>query len=371
MSRGNRFIDYNGTKLLDIPLDDVESRYGAPYYFIHRADLVRLLVDTAKRHSTITIRTNSRVSSYDFDAPSLTLVGGEIIRTDLIVIADGIKSRARNYINGHPASPQDVGDVAYRIIVPAQPLLEDPETAHLVQEPWATHWMGPEAHAVGYPLREGDLYNIIVDVTHSSDLSEPLPDNEQVWRSARSNSELVERFKSWCPQVKKLCAMAGEYLKWKLADLDELDRWVHPSGKVALLGDSCHPLIPYLAQGAAQSVEDAATLAAALRRYHVLHEALKAYEDLRKPRTAYIKRNTRILQDWLHLYDGPERDDRDRRMLIDDENNPVYWGWWRRKDWLFGHDATKLQHGEIPSLPPRPSEAASVYSRQRQAPGRL
>ena len=103
--------------------------------------------------------------------------------------------------------------------------------------------MGPEAHAVGYPLREGELYNIIIDVTHSSDLGEPLPEDEQIWKSARNNTELTARFEGWCPEVRKLCSMAGEYLKWKLADFDMLDTWVHSSYKIVLLGDACHPMM--------------------------------------------------------------------------------------------------------------------------------
>lgn len=238
VSLGNRFIDWHGNILLDCDFGDVEERYGAPYYFIHRADLVRLLVDTAQQNPRITTRTSTRVVKYDFEAPSVTLEDDTVLSADLIICADGIKSAVRDVINGRPIQPQDTGDVAYRILVPAAPLLADPEMAHLVKNPWANHWMGPEGHAVGYPLREGELYNIIIDVTHSSDLGEPLPVDGQVWKSARSNKELVERFKDWCPEVKNLCGMTGEYLKWRLADFDQLDHWVHPSGKVCLVGDA-------------------------------------------------------------------------------------------------------------------------------------
>lgn len=244
VSRGNRFVDWKGTNLLDCPFDDVESRYGAPYYFTHRADLVRLLVETAKENSNIVIRMSCRVSSYDFEAPSVTLMSGETLQADLVICADGIKSAIRDLINGRPIPPQDTGDVAYRILVPAAPLLADPEMRHLVEEPWAVHWMGPEGHAVGYPLRGGELYNIIIDVTHGSDSGAPV--GEAVWKSARSNAELVARFRDWCPEVRRLCAMTGEYLKWKLADFDSLDRWVHPSGRAVLLGDACHPMMPHV-----------------------------------------------------------------------------------------------------------------------------
>ncbi|KAK0908141.1 hypothetical protein LTR57_016952 [Friedmanniomyces endolithicus] len=350
VSLGNRFIDWKGKILLDCDFTNVESRYGAPYYFIHRADLVKLLVGTVQENERTTIRTGCRVASYDYDAPSVTLS------------TDGIKSAVRDTINGRHVAPQDTGDVAYRILVPAKLLLEDPTMAHLVNNPWAVHWMGPEGHAVGYPLREGELYNIIIDVTHSSDLGEPLPDEGQVWKSARSNAELVERFRDWCPEVKRLCAMTGDYLKWKLADFDQLDRWVHPSGKVCLLGDACHPMMPYMAQGAAQATEDAATLASALKEHDGIAEALHAYERQRKPRTTYVARNARVLQEHLHLYDGPAKEERDRTMQLDDSSNPMFWGCSERKDWLFGHDASELRaDGSIPALPPMPPDEARVY----------
>lgn len=237
-------MDWKGKQLLSVSYDDVEQRYGAPYYFLHRADLVKLLSETALSNPRIEIRMGTRVLGYDFDTPSVAVEGSnespEEVSADLIICADGIKSSVRDLINGQPIPPQDTGDVAYRILVPAAPLLDDPEMAHLVHEPWAMHWMGPEGHAVGYPLRGGEIYNIIVDVTHASDLGEPLPEEGQIWKSARSNAELVERFKDWCPEVRKLCALAGEFLKWKLADFDQLDHWVSESGKVCLLGDACH-----------------------------------------------------------------------------------------------------------------------------------
>ena len=366
ISLGNRFIDWKGNILLDVPYNDVETRYGAPYYFIHRADLVRLLAQSAQKHRNIEVRMKSRVVEYDFTSPSVRLTTGETLEADLIVCADGIKSAVRDTINRSPIPPQDTGDVAYRILVPAASLREDPEMRPLLEQAWAVHWMGPEGHAVGYPLREGELYNIIIDVTHASDLGEPLPSEGQVWKSARSNADLVERFKDWCPQVRKLCAMAGEYLKWRLADFDKLDHWVGEGGRVVLLGDACHPMMPYMAQGAAQATEDAACLASVLRSCANISDipsALQLYERIRKPRATYIARNTRVLQQWLHLYDGPQQRRRDELMKKRNEQNPIFWAWQPRKDWLFGHDARDLTDRvvEIPSLPPMPPDDATVY----------
>ncbi|KIV78833.1 hypothetical protein PV11_06443 [Exophiala sideris] len=369
VSLGNRFVDWKDNILLDIPFSDVESRYGAPYYFIHRADLINALVEAANKHKNITLRMNSKVIEYDYEKPALKTADGQWHQGDLIICADGIKSAVRTEINGSPVDPVDTGDVAYRILVPAGPLLDDPQTRHLVTEPWAVHWMGPEGHAVGYPLRDGELYNIIIDVTHATDFGAPVEEGE--WKSQADNTELVRRFADWCYPVRKLCGLTGQYLKWKLADFDQLQRWVHPSGKVTLLGDCSHPMMPYLAQGAAQATEDAATLQAALAHFDTLPEALDAFQRQRIPRAAYVARNTRVIQEWLHLYDGPERDHRDELIRHDNSQNPIFWADTRRKDWLFGHDARKLLGEDemgIPELPPYPAPEASVYTGRERDP---
>lgn len=363
-SRGNRFVDWKNNILLDVPYSDVKEKYGAPYYFIHRADLVDALLKATQRRKNITIKTQSKVVEYNYYRPAVKTEQGVWYSADLVISAEGIKSSARAAINGEPAEPTDTGDVAYRILVPAAPLLDDPEMRHLITEPWATHWMGPEGHAVGYPLRGGELFNIIIDITHNTDLGEPVGEAE--WKKRADNTELIERFKDWCPQVRKLCSLTGEYLKWKLADLKQpLKRWIHPSGKVVLLGDACHPMMPYMAQGAAQAIEDAGTLRAALATYDNIPEALRVYERQRAPRAHYVAKNTRVLQEWLHLYAGPARYQRDEMMRHDNQRNPIFWAYTPRKDWLFGHDAEKLYKEEelqIPELPPMLPAEASVYS---------
>lgn len=342
----------------------MKEKYGAPYYFIHRADLIDSLLKVTGRSKNITIKTQSKVVKYDYSRPAVKTEQGDWYSGDLVISAEGIKSSIRAVINGEPAEPTDTGDVAYRILVPAEPLLKDPKMRSLVTEPWATHWIGPEGHAVGYPLRGGELFNIIIDITHNADLGRPVGEDE--WKKQADNTELVERFKDCCPQVRKLCSLTNEYLKWKLAELKQpLKWWVHPSGKVALLGDACHPMMPYMAQGAAQAIEDAGTLCAALATYDNIPEALRVYERQRAPRAEYVAKNTRVLQEWLHVYDGPARDERDEMMRHDNHKNPIFWGCTPRKDWLFGYDAGKLYKEEelqIPELPPMPPSEASVYS---------
>lgn len=368
VSCGNRFVDWQGKLLLDVPFDKGSSQYGAPYYFLHRADLMRLLLDTAQSRANIRIRFGCKVVQYNFENPSVELENGETVTGNLIVCCDGIKSAVRDLINGEPCPPLDTGDVAYRILVPAGPLLADPKMRHLVTNPWATHWIGPSAHAVGYPLRGGDLYNIIIDITHDTDPSPPLSFSD--WMQKHSNTELLSRFADWCPEVRAILSLTGTYLKWKLADFDQLEQWVHPSNHAVLLGDACHPMMPYMAQGAAQATEDAACLAACLSHFSTLPAALAQYQHQRKPRAAYIARNTRVLQEWWHVPDGPLKNKRDELMVLADDSNPMFWASSRRRDWLFGHDASKVDGDyslseSIPSLPPQVSPEDSVYKSRR------
>jgi salicylate hydroxylase len=133
-------------------------------------------------------------------------------------------------------------------------------------------------------------------------------------------------------------------MKWRLFDLPPLKTWVHPSEKVVLLGDSCHPMLPYLAQGAAQAVEDAAALRVVLRSATPasLGSALHKYESVRLPRAAVIQGKTREHQYILHIDDGDEQRERDAKMQVDAPTNPVFWGETERRNWLFSHDAEAL-----------------------------
>ena len=121
----------------------------------------------------------------------------------------------------------------------------------------------------------------------------------------------------------------------------------------------------FRAQGAAQATEDAACLSAVLTHFDDMRQALEAYQRQRLPRATNVARNTRILQQWWHLYDGSARDERDEMMRHDNESNPMFWGFSERKDWLFGYDARAIlpdgTEPVVPSLPPMPPAEASVY----------
>ena len=205
----------------------------------------------------------------------------------------GIKSVARPLLTGHPDVPRDTGDVAYRIVIPGSELLKHPDLESLITEPATTSWCGPEAHIVGYPIRDGELYNIVVCATSRGETT------DEVWVVKGDNTELRQRFSSW--------------------------------------------ELPYLAQGAAQAVEDAAVLRQCLAAETDLAVALKKYETIRVPRASLIQSKTREHQYILHIDDGEEQKERDARMSKDAEENPMFWGYEERRNWLFSHDAENIQ----------------------------
>lgn len=331
----------DGSTIVNIPFNDIVKNHGAPYYLVHRADLHHGLLTAAQR-AGVQIHSNKRAVEYNFDEPSVITQDGAKWAADLVIGADGIKSLARSALTGQADIPRDTGDVAYRILIPAKNLLADPTLADLITRPCTTSWCGPDAHLVGYPIRNGELYNIVVCATSYNETS------DEAWVVHGSPRDLIERFSTWEPRVKKLCELSPSFMKWRLCDLPILSRWVHHSGKACLLGDSCHPMLPYLAQGAAQAVEDAAALRQCLASPTAvgpegLKMALQKYESIRLPRSSLVQQKTREHQYILHVDDGEAQRQRDVSMKINGMENPVFWGDDRRRMWLFSHDAEVVE----------------------------
>ncbi|KAI0808369.1 FAD/NAD(P)-binding domain-containing protein [Fomes fomentarius] len=286
---------------------DMEDKYGSPYYHIHRADLHKLLFDLAEPF--MTLRLKSQVVSIDPDRPSLTLSSGEVVHGDLIVGADGIKSLVQRVVLGHTNPAEPTGDAVYRAIVPSSLLLADPELRELVDVPEMTGWMGPGRHIMAYNIRGKNEYNIV--------LAHPDDGSVESWTAEGSADKMRTDFADYEPRVRKILGFVESTLKWRLMDRKPLKTWIHPSYHVILLGDACHPMLPYRAQGAAMAIEDGAVLGNLLSRVShpsQLAALLQAYEDLRLPRTAETQNQSRLNQEIFHLPDGPEQEKRDASM---------------------------------------------------------
>ncbi|KAN0091583.1 hypothetical protein V8E55_005149 [Tylopilus felleus] len=289
--------------------DTMEEEYGAPYYHIHRADFHRIVYDLAEPHPRVTIRTNSRVVAVDPSKPSLTLESGEVVHADLIVGADGVKSLTREFVVGGPDKPTPTGDAAFRAIIPTDIMIKDPDLRPLVETAEMVGWMGPGRHIMAYNIRAKKEFNLVL--VHPDDGS------VESWTAEGSADKMRADFVGWEPRVQKLLALIPSTLNWKLMDRAPLKTWVHPEGKLVLLGDSCHPMLPYRAQGSAMAVEDAAVLGNLFSRLSSraqIAPLLRAYESIRYDRATATQASSRLNQHIFHLPDGPEQEERDRQM---------------------------------------------------------
>ena len=296
---------------------EVESTFGAPYYHFHRGDLAELLgaAVPAERlhlgHRLVGLEQKGERVVARFD-------NGASAESDLLVGADGIHSRVRHLTFG-PEKPRFTGCVAWRGLVPAERI------KHLGIEVASHNWMGPDGHVVHYWVAGGRLMNVVCVVEHGTWTSESWTDKGEV-------AEVLARYDGWHPIVRGLIEAFPETFIWALHDRAALPRW--SDGRITLLGDACHPMLPMMAQGAAQSIEDGATLAALLTAMPGdVPGALARYEALRKPRATRLQEASAANRTRFHLQDGPEQQKRDAAMATSGDRSIANIGW------LYMHDA--------------------------------
>ncbi|PSN71900.1 FAD/NAD(P)-binding domain-containing protein [Corynespora cassiicola Philippines] len=303
------------------------EKYKSPFWDMHRADLQISMYDRALALG-VDFRLGALVTATDLKAPSVTLKNGERIECDLIVAADGLWSTCRKDFLETPSRPLPTGDLAYRVIIPVQDI-QDYELRSFFETPRVALWVGPDCHAICYPLKANSLLNIVLLVPDT------LP--EGVSRASGNLDEMRSIFKDWDPRLQTLLSMVSGVDKWKLMHLEELERWHNDDATIVFLGDACHPMLPYLAQGAGSSLEDGATLGILLSKVDFredLPNVLRLYEELRKPRSTALQKGSMKQRQVNHLPNGNEQEERDRLMLAQlDEPQPgypFYWYVWPR-----------------------------------------
>jgi salicylate hydroxylase len=210
--------------------------------------------------------------------------------------------------------------------------------AHLGLEVKSTNWLGPGGHFVHYFVSGGRYLNFVA-VREQSDWT------RESWTDRADVAEIHASYRGWHPQIHAILDGVDETFKWALFDREPLAVWSR--GRVTLLGDACHPMLPYMAQGAAQAIEDGAALAACLQGVSAggIESAINRYETLRKPRTAQIQSMARRNASVFHLPDGPEQSARDARMAARRNERKVS----ERasvRTMIFGHDSAQIDRGE-------------------------
>jgi salicylate hydroxylase len=262
-------------KLFDLGLTSVE-RYGFPYFMIHRADLHNILVDAVRSLKPDAIHLNARCTGVTQTSQQahLRFANGATATGDVAIGADGVHSAVRKELFGAD-NPNFTGFVAWRGIVAADQLSE-----HL-RRSVGVNWIGPGGHVVHYLLRRGELLNFVAAVERSNWLLES-------WTERGTSEECAADFEGWHEDIHAIIRRLDKPFKWALLSRGPLDSW--SVGRITLLGDACHPTLPFLAQGAGMAIEDGYILARCLERFDgEIETALQHYERAR------IKRANRVV----------------------------------------------------------------------------
>lgn len=312
----------SGEVLQTIPLGaGYRERHGVPYVTIHRADLHRLLVDKVRSLDPGAVRTGCAVASFaeDEDGVTVTLADGTTERGAALIGADGIKSVVRRGVVG-PDEAAYTGDAVWRVVVPMDRL--PPEHRARTTDIWA----GPGRHAVTYALRGGTLMNLVGCVEHAQW-------EDESWTTPRPWAEMRADFAGWHPMITTIIDEADrdQCYRWALRDREPIRDW--STARVTLLGDAAHPTLPYMAQGAAMAVEDAAVLARALASEHDVPGAIALYQAARVDRTARIVNESRANRALFHLPDVAAL----RAAFAKRDMNA------ERSAWLFSYDPTSVE----------------------------
>jgi salicylate hydroxylase len=264
------------------PVADVLVRaveeYGYPYFTVYRPDLLAALEAAVRAAAPGAIRLGRKVEGFEAvgDRIRLRFTDGGAAEGDALVSADGIHSAVRRQLWGEPPA-RFTGLMAWRGVIPMARL-----PRHM-DRPVGSNWIGPGRHVVHYPLRRGTLMNFVGVV-------EGVGWQVESWSAQGDRADLARDFAGWHADVHAMIAAIETPFRWAFLARDPLPVW--GQGRVTLLGDACHPTLPFMAQGAVMAIEDGFVLARALTEITGVEPALRRYEDARRERTARVVRGS-------------------------------------------------------------------------------
>ncbi|MBV40522.1 MAG: monooxygenase [Rhodospirillaceae bacterium] len=280
----------SGETLSSRPLGkESEATFGFPYFHLHRADFHQVLADAVTAAAPGAIHLGAKVARFDQSDDGVTVrtQDGRAFQGDILVGCDGIHSTVRGQLFG-PDAPRFTGCVAWRAILPVAPL----PPSHV--RPVASNWIGLGGHFVHYYVRRGELVNCVGVMEQDEWQAES-------WSTEGAKAEFLKDFGDWHEDLKILIRNAETCFRWGLFDRDPMPRW--GMGRVTLLGDACHAMLPFMAQGAVMAIEDAYTLSQCLAVATNGPAAMRRYEDLRRQRTATVQQMSRNNIQFFHHAD--------------------------------------------------------------------
>ncbi|KAI0131855.1 putative MAK1-like monooxygenase [Xylariales sp. AK1849] len=306
-----------------------ESDETAPMFNGHRGEFHEVVYDYATKELGIPIHLNHKIRTYfeDDEQAGIVLESGEKITGDVVIAADGVRSKARKSVLGYEEKPKSSGYAIWRAWFSNKDMLADPETAHFCNNGDTFNgWIGPNMHLLFSTIKNGS--DCCWVLTHPDE-----HDIDESWSFPGKLSEVLESIKDWDPMCSKVVSKTPEdrLVDWKLLYRDPLPTWTSPRGRILLLGDSAHPFLPTSAQGAAQAIEDGVSIATCLRRGGKANVpvAVRVHEKIRYERVKEAQKtgeSTREMwhkTDWAKVKENPE--------MIQ----------FPRTAWIFDHDAEK------------------------------
>jgi salicylate hydroxylase len=301
------------------------ERFGTPHLMLHRGDLHNLLAGAVRSLKPDAISLDRRcvaVTSHAGHAEA-TFEDGSVAKGAYVVGADGIHSKVRVCLFG-PSRPVFTGCIAWRGLIPMERL-----PSHLARMV-GTNWLGPHGNVLHYPVRRGELMNFV-------SMSERSDWQVESWSTAGEKAELRNDFRDWHADVQVMIDQIETPYKWAMMIREPMAAW--SKGRVTLLGDACHPTLPFLGQGGVMSIEDGYVLAACLDKYFAEPGAAFArYEDIRKDRTSMVVR--KATENKASAFE-PRLADKDL-VAVEVAREWQQVRLRERMDWLYNYDATAI-----------------------------
>lgn len=297
----------------------------APIFNGHRGELHQVVFDYARDELGIPIHLGQPVTEYfeDDDQAGIVLNNGDRIVADVVVGADGVRSKARELVLGYEDKPKSSGYAIWRAWFSNVDMIKDPRTKEFCENGDTFNgWIGPDVHFLFSTVKNGSDCSWVL--THKDE-----HDIEESWSFPGKLGEVLDLLKDWDPICTAIVEKTPSLVDWKLVYRDPLPTWVSENRRVLLLGDSAHPFLPTSAQGGTQAMEDGATLAVCLRRAGKKHvqAALKTHEEIRYERVKAVQKTGETTRDTWHTTDWNKAKEDPASLALPKE------------DWIHNHDA--------------------------------